>query len=145
MKMKLPLIAALGVAALVLALPSTVPAKEKKTAAAPPQAGAAPMAKAKPIAYHGKVASVDAAAKTFEVGKRTFKVTDTTAITKDGAPATMADIAVGEKVSGSYWKKEDGSLETKSVKIGAKVEAAAKPTTDAQKKESPATEASPKP
>ena len=31
----------------------------------------------------------------------------------------MVEIAVGEKVSGSYWKKDDGSLEAKNVKVGA--------------------------
>ena len=97
----------------------------------------------KPIAYHGKVASVDAAAKTFTVGKRTFKVTDQTKITKEGAAATMDDVVVGEKVSGSYWKKEDG-LEAKSVKIGAKA-VETKPVKSTEEKEGAATKASPKP
>ncbi len=103
------------------------------------------MAKPKAIAFHGKVAAVDAAAKTFTVGKRTFTVTDATQITKEGAAATMSDLVVGEKASGSYWKKEGGMPEAKSVKIGAKVEAT-DAATDAQKKEGKAsTEASPSP
>jgi hypothetical protein len=52
-------------------------------------------------------------------------VTDQTKITKQGAAATMTEISVGEKVSGSYLKKDDGSLEAKNVKVGAKTEAAA--------------------
>ena len=76
----------------------------------------------RPIPYHGKVASVDATAKTFTVGTRTIKVTDQTKITKQGAAATMADIVVDEEVRGSYWKKEDGSLEAKTVKLGPKSE-----------------------
>lgn len=145
MKIKLPLTAALCLAALVLGAPQTAPAKEKKSTTATPEASASPMAKARAIAYHGKVAAVDASAKTFTVGKRTFKVTDQTKITKEGATATMADIMVGEKVSGSYWKKDDGSLEAKSVKVGAKMESSAAATTDEQKKEGNAAEAKPSP
>ena len=52
-------------------------------------------------------------------------MTDETKITKDDAAATMADIVADEQVSGSYWKKEDGSLEAKSVKLGAKMESPA--------------------
>ena len=90
------------------------------------------------------LASVDADAKTFTVGKRTIKVTDQTKITKQGAAATMAEISLGEKVSGSYWRKDDGSLEAKNVKVGAKAETAA-PMTNARQKEGRATEASPSP
>ncbi len=134
MKIKPPLPTAICVAALILGAPSGAPAKEKKTETAIPEASASPAAKAKPIPYRGKVASVDASAKTFTVGKRTIKVTDQTKITKQGAAATMADITVGEKVSGSYWKKDDGSLEAKNIKVGAKMEPAA-PMTNAQHKE----------
>ena len=125
-------------------MPSGAPAKEKKTETAIPEASASPAAKAKPLPYRGKVASVDASAKTFTVGNRTIKVTDQTKITKQGAAATMADITVGEKVSGSYWKKDDGSLEAKNIKVGAKMEAAAA-MTNAQHKEGRATKASPSP
>jgi hypothetical protein len=34
----------------------------------------------------------------------------------------MSDIAEKEEVRGSYWKSEDGSLEAKVVKLGAKTE-----------------------
>ncbi|MEP7249652.1 MAG: DUF5666 domain-containing protein [Spartobacteria bacterium] len=141
MKLKLPITAAFCLAALILGAPSSAPAKEKKTETA--TASESPMAKPRAIAYHGKVASIDASAKTFTIGKRTFVVTDKTQITKEGASATMADIAVGEKASGSYWKKDDGTLEAKSVKLGAKADATGK-TTGAQKKETEAT-AAPKP
>ncbi|MEO5719542.1 MAG: hypothetical protein ABIR29_13365 [Chthoniobacterales bacterium] len=117
--MKLPIIAVLCLAAFVL--PVTAPAKEKKTtetaaASASPEATAKPP---RPTAYRGKIASVDASAKTFTVGKHTIKVTDETKITKNDAAATMADIVADKQVRGSYWKKEDG-LEAKSVKLGAK-------------------------
>ncbi len=72
----------------------------------------------------GTVSSVDAAAGTFAiVGKkktRVFKVTDKTTVTKDGAAATIADITADERVTGSFWKQEDGTLEAKTVKIGGK-------------------------
>jgi len=144
MKIKSPLPTAICVAALILGASSGAPANEKKTEKAIPKATASPTTKAKTIPYRGNVASVDASVKTFTVGKRTIKVTDQTKITKQGAAATMSDITVGEKVSGSYWKKDDGSLEAKNIKVGAKMEAAA-PMTNAQHKEGRATKASPSP
>lgn len=75
------------------------------------------------IPFHGKIASVDATAKTFSIaGKeatRVIKITDQTKITKQGVDATMKDVVADEEVRGSYWKKEDGSLEARSVKLGA--------------------------
>jgi hypothetical protein len=145
MKPKIPFITAVCLAACVLCA-SPAFAKGKKSPA--PEASASPTASAaatvkpaRPVPYHGKVASVDATAKTFSVGKRTIKVTDETKITKQGAAATMADIVADEQVRGSYWKKEDGTLEAKTVKLGAK---SAEPMFDAQKKEGKASpEASP--
>lgn len=129
MKTRSPLLTAICVAALLLlGVPSSAPAKDKKTESAISEASASPAAKAKAMPYRGKVASVDAGAKTFTVGKHTIKVTDQTKITKQGADATMVDITAGEKVSGSYWKKDDGSLEAKNVKVGAKAEATTRTT-----------------
>ncbi len=93
---------------------------------------------ARAIGFHGKIASVDATAKTFTVGTRTIKVTDETKLTKQGAAATMADIVADEEVRGSYMKKEDGSLEGKNVKLGPKSES--EMSADAQKKEKKASE-----
>jgi hypothetical protein len=106
MKIKTPVPPAICVGALILGVPSGAPAKEKKTETANPEASASPRAKAKLLPYRGKVASVDATAKTFTVDKRTIKVTDQTKITKHAATVTMAEISVGKKVSGSYWKKD---------------------------------------
>ena len=65
---------------------------------------------------------LNAKAKTFSIaGKektRVIKITDQTKITKQGAEATMKDVVADEEVRGSYWKKEDGSLEARSVKLG---------------------------
>jgi hypothetical protein len=74
------------------------------------------------IPFRGKIASVDADAKTFSIaGKETtrmIRITDQTKITKQGAEATMKDVVADEEARGSYWKKEDGSLEARSVKLG---------------------------
>ena len=91
------------------------------------------------------ISSVDQSAKTFTIaGKETsrvFKVTDKTTVTKDGNPATMSDIAEKEEVRGSYWKGEDGSLEAKTVKLGAKPEKSKKKSK--KEKESPSPSATP--
>ena len=82
---------------------------------------------ARAIPLHGTASAVDKSAKTFTIAGKTssrvFKATDTTTITKAGAAATFADLSDNEYVSGSYWKKEDGTLELKSLKIGGKTDA----------------------
>lgn len=121
-------------AAVALGAPSGVSAKGKASPAPEAAASASPMAKdamakmPRALPYRGKVASVDASAKTFTIasktaGSRVFKITDETKIMKAGAAATMADIVADEEVRGSYWKKEDGSLEAKKVNLGPKMEA----------------------
>ena len=99
------------------------------------------------IPFRGTATSVDQSAKTFAVaGKdssRTFKATDKTTVTKDGKAATFADLANDTKVTGSYWKQTDGTLELKSLKIGS----AAEPASETKKESSaasPAPAASPK-
>lgn len=151
MKLKIPLITGTCIAVALCAAPNA-PAKAKKSPAPEATASASPMAKetsvkpARALPYHGKVASVDAAAKTFTIAGKTssrvFKVTDTTAIMKQGAPATMADIVADEEVRGSYWKKEDGSLEAKKVTLGPKTEAE-KAMKHSKKEKTAAPEASP--
>ena len=148
MKSKARLITAACLAAIALGAPSTAPAKEKKSASPMPSAtaSASPMKKEKsdrPIAYHGKIASVDATAKTFTVGTRAIKVTDQTKIMKQGAAATMADIVADEEVRGSYLKKEDGTFEAKSVKLGAMTEEEKAKRSSRKKKSDESAEASP--
>ena len=147
MKMKKQLITAACIAAIVLGASVNAAAKEKKSASPTPSAtaSATPMEKAstRPISYRGKIASVDATAKTFTVGSRTIKVTDETKIMKQGAAATMSDIVADEEVRGSYWKKEDGSLEAKSVKLGAMTEEEKAKRSSHKKKSDESAEASP--
>ena len=93
------------------------------------------------------ISSVDQSAKTFTIaGKETsrvFKITDKTTVTKDGNPATMSDIAEKEEVRGSYWKGEDGSLEAKTVKLGAKTEKPKKGSKKDKEAASPSPSATP--
>jgi hypothetical protein len=98
--------------------PTTSPAA-KATASA----SASPGAKAeRAIPFHGMISAVDTRAKTFTIaGKeksQVFKITDKTALTKAGNPATMKDVVEKEEARGSYWKRADGSLEARSVKLG---------------------------
>ena len=109
MKTKNKLITAACIAALALCAPLSSWAKENKS-----------------VPFHGKISAVDQTAKTFSIaGKvtaRVFNIVETTVILKDGKPGTMADVAVDEDVRGSYWKRADGSLEARSVKLGQKPE-----------------------
>jgi hypothetical protein len=118
-------------AALAVGAPFNASAAPKKAAA---DAGeTAP----KPIPYHGKVASVDATAKTFTIkGKqkdRVFSLTDKTVITKDGAAADITAITAGEEVRGSATKSGD-NWEALKVTIGA-AEKAGKTAKGAKKEE----------
>ena len=131
MKTKSSLVIGTCIATFALCAPIAAPAKTKPAASPAPaasaSASASPMEKSatkmnRSIPFHGKISSVDASARTFSiVGKektRVIKITDQTKITKQGAEATMKDVAADEEVRGSYWKKEDGSLEARSVKLG---------------------------
>ena len=68
------------------------------------------------------ITEVDHHAKTFSIAGKTtrvLKVTSNTLITKNGESATMNDIMANEKVSGSYWKAADGTMEAKTLKLEA--------------------------
>jgi len=80
-------------------------------------------AKPKPKAYTGTIASVDSDAKTITVtlasgASQTLKVGAKTKIKKDGEPATLADIAAGQKVKGYEHKGESGDWVANTVNIG---------------------------
>jgi hypothetical protein len=151
MKQTSQLIAAACVAALAVAPMGLSAAGKKKAAAASPtpaESASPAMAAspARPIPFHGMVSEVNQVEKTFSIaGKKTrvFKVTDKTVITKNGAPAMMTDLAANEKVTGSYWKAADGSLEAKTVKIGGPE--GENKATKSKKSASPAPESSPHP
>jgi hypothetical protein len=104
----------------------TSPTPEPSASASPIEAGAVAKTE-RAIPYRGKIASIDSDGKTFAIknksgSSRVFKMTERTKIMKDGAPATTADVTADQDVRGSYWKKSDGTLEAKSVMLGAKAE-----------------------
>src|SRR5438876_5065106 len=117
---------------------SDSPSPSPSASASPAASPSKPSARSNP--FHGMVSAADQNAKTFTIAGKTtsraFKVTDKTAVTKAGNPATMADIVENQEVSGSYRKNADGTLEAKTVKIGPISE---------KKKESRRTSASPSP
>lgn len=147
MKSRKHLITSACVAALVFCGPSFAFAASKKAASPAPAASASPAAKAaaspaakaaRAIPFRGTASAVDQSAKTFTIaGKehsRVFKVTETTKITKEDKEATFAELTDDTKVTGSYWKKDDGTLELKSLKIGGKMEATTSASPAAKKK-----------
>jgi len=112
-----------GVCAASLALCMPLNAQFSPATTATPATSPSPAAKpaTRPMQFHGKITAADQTAKTFNIGaNQTFKVTDSTAITKGGKPATMADIVENEQARGAYLKQADGTLEAKTVKIGPK-------------------------
>jgi hypothetical protein len=104
-------------AALILGVPVRVSAQAQEPAPASP---APAPAKPKAIPFKGKLAAVDKAAMTITVSKRAFSITSETKLFKDGKSATLEDGVVGERVTGSYFKGDDGKLMAKSVYWGGK-------------------------
>lgn len=121
MKTKFYLAAGVCAASLALCVPLNAQLTPATTAspAASPSVTPKPAA-ARPTPFRGTVTAVDQTLKTFTIGKQTFKVTDSTVITKSDNPATMADIVQNEKARGSALKQADGTMEAKTVKIGPK-------------------------
>lgn len=138
-------------AAALICAPLVTFAAEKKSAAKEEASPAAsPAAKQRAFPFNGTVSEVDQSAKTFTLtGKkpRVFKITDKTQITKEGKTASLTDIAANQKVSGSYWKQADNSLEAKMVNIGAMSEKKTEKESKKSKKtkDSDSSEASPSP
>lgn len=103
------------------------PAKAVEAADSDEADGAAQAGPARALPYHGDVAAVDAATRTFTFknkdGKeRVFRVSDTTAIMAGGAKADFSAITMGAYATGQYSKAADGKLEAISVKIAPKPE-----------------------
>jgi hypothetical protein len=129
MKNRLQLIIGACIAALAFCVPLTAQTMPRKSASPSPSpsasaspAGSPGKAIARSIPFHGMVSAIDQSAKSFTIAGKTaarvFKVTDKTAVTKAGNPATIADIVENQEVSGSYRKNADGTLEAKTVTIG---------------------------
>ena len=122
-------VAAMSISLTAHAADSAAPAPAKKQAGGKAKPASTPM--------KGKIDSVDAAAMTITVGTRTFVVTSTTKLTKDGKPAVFADAKAGEEVGGAYKTGADGKLELTSLRIGQKPAATDKPTKQKSKDQAP--------
>jgi hypothetical protein len=85
--------------------------------------------KQSPIPFHGNIVTLDKGKMTLTVNKRVFQVTSETKIFKSDKPATFADGVVGDYVTGSYKKTDDGKLIAHSVYFGGKSK-----TTSSEKK-----------
>lgn len=107
------------VTAALIAVPA-VSRAEDKPAVKPAADAGQPAAKKRPTPFHGKVAAVDAAAATVTVGKTTINITSETKITKDGKPATLSEIVVGDTVGGSYKKDDAGKSNATTLNAGEK-------------------------
>jgi protein-disulfide isomerase len=107
------------VAAALIAAPSVVSAQDTKSADKKTEAGTSAKKQGVPP-LNGKVAAVDAAAGTVTVGQTTVHITSETKILKQGQPATIADVVVGEKISCKYQKDDAGKLTATAIHIGGK-------------------------
>ena len=92
----------------------------------PAEDGAKEKKKSAHVPFHGKVKSVNPQASSLSLDDRTFVITSTTKITKDGHAAALGDMTVGEEVRGSYVKGDDGKLTALSLYLGAKADKPAK-------------------
>jgi len=111
-------------------IPTTQPRASFTRASATPASAPAPSAakSERPIPFHGKIAIVNPNSKEITLASRKgagriLKVTDKTVLTKGGKPAKFSDVVKDEEIRGSYWKRPDGSLEARSVKLGPLTEA----------------------
>ena len=68
-------------------------------------------------AFRGAVTAVDTKAMTMTIKTRTFQVTSETKITKEGKPAILSDIVVGDKIGGAY-KKDGEKLVATTINVG---------------------------
>ena len=109
-------------AAALVAMPAVSRAEDTNASALPSQAAPAKPKKHEGLVFRGTVSAIDVKAMTLTVETRTFAITSDTKIIKAGKSATLADGVVGEQVSGTYKKTDDGKLAATNVHFGAKVE-----------------------
>jgi hypothetical protein len=102
------------IAAALVAVPAITRADDTSTNA---PAAAAP-AKKHGMPFHGKIAAVDTSAMSITVGEMTIGVTSETKIMKNGQPAMLSDLTVGD-MAGGYYKKDDaGKMTATTIRIG---------------------------
>ncbi len=108
-KMKTGLVIIGMIAAVGMITPALVVADQSPTAQQDAPGKAQP--------FHGKVESVDTAAKTLTVDGKLIYVAETTRLTSEGKAITLADIKNGDAVSGTTRQTFDGKTEAITVKV----------------------------
>ena len=113
MKKSIVHIALLGlVAAALVAVPATSRAEDK------PKTDTPPAAKKAHAQFRGKVTAIDTAAMTLTVDTQVIYVTSETKITRNGKPATLSEITVGETATGSCKKDDAGKMDATTIHAG---------------------------
>jgi hypothetical protein len=113
------LVAFLGLA--LASVPVTAQAQTStNTDASTPAAASAPAKvakKGKPTQYQGSITAIDASSVTVATSKETLvmAIAPTTKYLNNEKPATAADFAVGDTVTGSYTKDAAGALTAHSI------------------------------
>jgi hypothetical protein len=136
--MKIPLLTPALVAILGLALAGApvITQADTSTNSAPDTSAPAPV-KAKKTPFKGSITAIDAASVTVVSKEKTLTlaITPKTTFKKDKAPATLADFAVGDKVTGSYSTDASGAMTANSLhkKTVPPAATAAAPATPAAK------------
>jgi hypothetical protein len=110
------------------AQPKTV---EKKSAADQKEISS----KSQSIPFHGHILELNKAAKTIKLDKRSLEIDPQTKIYKGEKPATLENAIVGEYITGTYKKTEDGKLVARSIYFGGKNKDKAKDKAPEKKKE----------
>ena len=121
------------VATALIAVPAAVRAQDNPAKPEATEPSAPPAKKHTAVPFHGKVSAVDTTAMTVTLSNQTLNVTSETKILKEGKPATLADITVGEKLTGQYKKDPAGKLDATVIHIGGKSEKKKKADTTTEK------------
>jgi hypothetical protein len=131
--MKIPLLSTALAAVLGLALCGTAVNAQTNTMAAPATTMAPAMStKVAKTPYKGTITAIDTAGSTVTVqGAKDTMTLKITATTKFKGGASLADFAVGDKVTGSYTKGDDGTLTANSLHKKKATAAAAAPAAPA--------------
>jgi hypothetical protein len=70
------------------------------------------------LPFRGKVKAIDNTAMTITVETRTFQINSQTIITKDGKPATLSDVSVGDNVTCMVKREKSGKFSAVKLNFG---------------------------
>jgi hypothetical protein len=69
--------------------------------------------------FNGRISKVNRSAQTIKVGNQTYSIQPTTTLTRvDGSPMNIANLKEDQRVSGTYKRADNGTLELLSLQIG---------------------------